>query len=83
MPTYIIERRDDISHKKKQKRTKRTKEVQSERDDSMATVRRNAFVVRASMFDKFAKETNKKDIENIYAMAEKFEKAIKIKKEKR
>ena len=49
----------------------------------MATVRRNAFVVRASMFDKFAKETNKKDIENIYAMAEKFEKAIKIKKEKR
>lgn len=43
----------------------------------MATVKRNAFVVRASMFDKFAKESNKKEIETIYAMAEKFDKAIK------
>ena len=49
----------------------------------MATAtRKSAFVVKASMWEKFAKESNKKDINKIYAMAEKFERITNKEKRK-
>lgn len=63
---------------KRQKKHKPKKE----RDDSMVkpVSRRQAFVMKESMYDKFSKESNKKDIEKIYAMAETFEKITGIKR---
>ncbi len=61
----------------KEKRGKRHKK-KKERDDCMATAtRKSAFVIKASSFDRFAKESNKKDISKIYEMAEKFERITK------
>lgn len=72
--TLLMERSIENIKGKKQKRKKRHKKKR-ERDDYMATAtRKSAFVIKASMFEKFAKESNKKDIDKIYAMAEKFDK---------
>lgn len=54
-----------------------------ERDDYMATAtRKSAFVIKASRFERFAKESNQRDIDKIYAMAEKFEKITNKEKRK-
>lgn len=58
---------------------KKQRNKRLERDDTMAVTtqrRNNAFVVKPSMFEKFKKESNKKDIDNIYAIASKFENNI-------
>lgn len=47
-----------------------------------SAMRRNAFVVKTSMFESFKKESSKKDIANIYAVASKFEQNIEKRKNK-